>query len=112
MNFIFSLQNIAANISNSSSLLIRNQLFLGFLLGYGIATVMYLFLVTENPRHVPTMILNSKSDSFQKISSRDGNGKFLLSYTTFEKDFNRLRIVIYSLLTIFLVIVAIALLFY
>jgi len=112
MNFFYGLQNIAGNISQSARILIHNQLFVGFIAGFIVAAIMYLFIITENPHHVPTMLLNSKSDSFQKISDRTVEGKFVSSYTAFEKDFNRLRLVVYSLFLVFLTVVSISIAFY
>lgn len=111
-NFIFGLQNIAYNISNTIFAIMRQHLVWGFAIGFGISTMVHLFLMTENPRHIPTILFHKQAKSFSQLAPRDANGSFQISYTQFQAEYNKTKTLFYLTLCAFLGVVIIALLRY
>ncbi|MBU1167126.1 hypothetical protein KKC60_01815 [Patescibacteria group bacterium] len=111
-NFIFSLQNIAYNINITISALLRHQLIWGFALGFAASTLIHLFVITSNPRMLPTLITKKPAESFASLSTRNKKGTYDVPYSAFKREYDRVRIVLYSVLLAFLVVVIIALVRY
>lgn len=55
------------------------------------------------------MLRKPPKDSFEKIAKADTKGTFLVSYTKYRQDVNRVKIVFYSALLAFLIVVIITL---
>lgn len=84
----------------------------GFVTGFLAATGIFAVITSENPSHLPILLTRSEYASFNQVAPRSEDGRFTASYTAFEREYNRVRIVFYLALFAFLVVVAIALLRY
>lgn len=71
--------------------LFQNNVFLGFLLGLVIALLITGFILTQNPRNIPTMLRYSSFDSFQRISSRAKDGTYDMAYSAYLKMYSQIR---------------------
>ncbi len=90
--------------------LARHDASWGFVSGFLTATGLYAIITSENPSHVPTMLLNTEHESFNRIAPREPNGRIVVSYTAFQREYNRVRVLFYLALLAFLLIVVIAML--
>lgn len=108
-NFLFGIQSIAQGLKTTITLLAGYQMFWGFALGFFVSTLVHIFLITDNPRHVPTMLLYDPGVSFQKMQTKNQQGTYTASYAQFVKTVNKVRIVFGLACTLFFVIIIISL---
>ena len=111
-NFVFGLQALASDIKITTLALLRHQMMWGFGVGFVASTMVHAFVVTDNPRQIPAMLTRDTRDSFISVMPQAPDGTYQVSYTAFQRDYNRVRIIFYSLLLAFLAVVGIALLRY
>ncbi|MBI4272962.1 hypothetical protein HY621_03870 [Candidatus Uhrbacteria bacterium] len=109
-NFIFGMQGLAHTIRPTVVAVINHPLMWGFGIGFLASTCIHLFIITDIPHAIPTMLSKGLAESFQKIAPRGERGEYLLSFTEFQKDHARVRIAFYLALSTFLFVVALALL--
>lgn len=111
-NFIASLQSVAYAIKVTSLGIVRHDATWGFVTGFSTATGLYAFITSENPRNLPAILTKDPQTSFSQLAPRETGGTFEVSYTSFQREYNRVRIVFYLALFAFLILIAIALLRY
>lgn len=111
-NFIFGLQNIAYSIQLTLTLMLRQQLIWGFVLGFAASTLVHLIVLSDHPEQLRYMLTQTAPESFLQLTDRQPNGTYTASYSYFRREHNRVRIIFYSTIFAFLVVVAIALLKY
>lgn len=109
-NFIYGLQSTGEAIRLTTLALIHHPIMWGFGFGFLVSTFIHLFIITDIPRTIPTMVTNSAAESFQKIVRKDEGGSYAPSYTAFQKEHARVRIAFYLVVTAFLGVTALALL--
>jgi len=80
----------------------------GFLAGFLATTGIFAVILSENPRHIPILLSSSAQDSFLRLAARDADGQFCISYTSFQREYNRVRIAFYLAVFALLVIAIIA----
>jgi hypothetical protein len=108
-NFLFGIENIATNINSTTVALFRHPLVWGFILGFGASTLVHLFIVVDKPGVLPKMIAQKPTQSFREIASQNKSGVYSESYSKFRQEVNRVRIIFYSVMLAFLIIVIISL---
>lgn len=111
-NFLEGLQSAGHLISLSFMTVVHHDATWGFLTGFTMATGFYAVIVSENPRHLPIILTKPPAASFQKINRREQNSGYQVSYTAFQHEYNRVRIVFYVAVAALLAVVAVALLKY
>lgn len=72
-NFIFGFQSVLKSTLDTLSQVIEYKLFWGFIIGFIVSTVMHSILIIDNPKHIPLILLQDKSSSFQKIHKMQGD---------------------------------------
>ena len=111
-NFVFGLQNIAMNISSFIPRMFFHPTIQGFLIGFAIATLINILLSSQAISTIPYMLTKKAPKSFEKIASKNPKGTYLISYSTFLHEYNQVRTSFYFAISLFLVVVTIALLKY
>jgi len=109
-NFLLALRSVEYAIRVTFIGFIYNEAVWGFAVGFASATVIYAFFLSENPRFIPLFLTKTASTSFTKVAERDPSGKYLASYTSFQKEYSRVRIAFYFALLAFLLIILVSLL--
>ncbi len=66
-NFFFGLQAIFVSVLENIRIILAQELFWGFCLGFLISTCIHLYLITESPEHIPRMILQDADKSFAHV---------------------------------------------
>ncbi len=108
-NFIFGLQSAGETLRLTTLALVRHPILWGFGIGFLSSTFIHLFIVTDVPHTIPTMVTNTAAESFRKIVKKDDSGSYAPSYTAFQKEHARVRIAFYLAVTAFLGVTALAL---
>jgi len=111
-NFLAALQSAGHLIRLTFMTVIRHDATWGFLTGFTMATGFYAVIVSENPRNLPIILTTPPAASFQKINHKEANRGYQASYTAFQLEYNRVRLVFYVAVAAFLAVVAVALLKY
>ncbi len=111
-NFFLQVHVVGRSIHYTIVSFINNPAVWGFLLGLCGAAIVMIILISENPAVVKLMLSHSPSDSFVKIVTRNVRGTYSTSYTSFEREYNRIRILFYSSALIFLLIIVVAMIKY
>ncbi len=104
-NFIYGLSAFAYSIRLTILSLLRHQLIWGFAIGFFVSTIIHLFVATDAPRTIPTIITKRPEESFTKFAARSPEGTYLSSFTAFQKEYNRVRVVFYSMLLALLLVI-------
>lgn len=108
-NFFYGLQSSGETLRLTTLAVIRHPMIWGFGVGFLVSTCMHLFIATDIPHTIPTMVRNTAAESFRKITGKDEAGVYIQSYTAFQKEHNRVRIAFYVAVTVFLLVAALAL---
>lgn len=108
-NIIFALQNVAINIQNTISVLLSRELVWGFAIGFLASTMIHLLIVSENPRLIPHILTKSKHKSFKHLSEKDKKGAYKWAYTTFQQEYDRVKMTFYAALLAFFLFATLAL---
>jgi len=109
-NFIFGVDAVLFSMSTIIKSLIRYPLFWGFAVGFLVSTLVHGFLISGNPKHVPVILFNENSASFQKLHKQKKNGLYTNSYSDFLKIAERVKLVFSLAFLLFASIVLLALL--
>lgn len=107
-NFIFSIVSAGHIIHYTLKSLIMNEATGGFLIGFIGAGIIAMLVITEHPKRIPLILAHSPSDSFKKVMKKGKKGTYFVSYSAFQREYNRIRVVFYSMLTMFFVVVIFA----
>jgi hypothetical protein len=110
MNFLLALQSAEYAIRLTFVSFVYNEGVWGFAVGFAAATVIYAFFLSENPGNIPLYLTKTAPLSFNQVAQRDASGKFLASYTSFQKEYSRVRIAFYFALLAFFLVILVALL--
>lgn len=109
-NFLEALQAAGHLIRITFMTVVRHDATWGFLTGFTMATGFYALIVSEDPRHLPVILTKPTVASFQTINRREDNFGYQVSYTAFQREYNRVRIVFYVAVAAFLAVVTVAIL--
>ena len=107
-NFILGIQSVTTGMGQSIKGVGQYSIFWGFAFGFLVSTLMHGFLMTENPRDVPTMLLRSSANSFEKIHKKGENGSYEMSYNTFVKTANNVKFIFGLSFLLFVLIILVA----
>ena len=107
-NFSSAVLSVGYAIRATLLALIRADATWGFFAGFLITTGLYAIIMSDNPRHIPLMLSKSAQDSFAEIHERGDDGRFCISYTAFQREYNRVRTAFYLALFALLVMVIVA----
>ena len=94
-NFFFGIQAALGSVVETLRVVSRYQLFLGFIVGFAVASVIHAILSSEHIRHVPAMVLSDPSKSFQTVYPAGHNGSFDHSFTNYAKNVQNLKTIFY-----------------
>ena len=108
-NFFFGIESIGANINDTIIVLLRHPLVWGFVLGFGASALVHFFVVIDKPGTLPKMLSKNPVTAFQEIQETNKSGVYNTSYSNFRLEVNRVRIIFYSVVLAFLIIVIITL---
>jgi hypothetical protein len=111
-NLLPALQSVGHTIRITFRAIAMHDASWGFLTGFFTATGLFAVIMSENPRHLPILLTKSSQKSFEMLAARDIQGTFCASYTSFQREYNRVRSIFYLSLLAFFVVVSIALLRY
>lgn len=107
-NFFFGVQSSLSSVVDTLRVTFRYQMFLGFIVGFGTASIIHSMLTAEHVRQIPSMVLHDPSISFQKMYPAGSDGTFTHSYSDYSRNVERMKTVFYSsaLLIILLLMLA------
>jgi hypothetical protein len=91
-NFVLGLQAIYSGAILTIRQITQYQLFWGFASGFFVSTIVHGFLITENPKHIPTMLFEDKAVSFQKINARTEDQPYNASFFLFSKNVDKIKL--------------------
>lgn len=109
-NFIFGIQSITTGMAQSIISVSQYSLFWGFGFGFFVSTLMHAFLITDNPRQVPSMLLRSPAKGFEQLHEKGQSGTYEVSYSSYMKKATHVKFVFGIALTVFAIIVLVAML--
>ncbi len=107
-NAVFAIQASERSLDLFFTSLVQYELFWGFLIGFVVASIIYGFIITENPKQMAAMLLYDKGESFEKLYHRNPDGSYEVSYSTHSSkvDKFKLKFVILSVVIAILIITA------
>lgn len=89
-----------------------NPTFIGFIVGFIGATAIYLLIMSEEKAHVLSMVFSTTpTSSFQRLANRNTDGTYEMSYTDFLRGYNRVRVLFFSCMLLFLLFILLTFLF-
>lgn len=91
-NFTYGVVALAKDTQIFLTGVLSNTMFSGFLTGCILTLIVIGFILSEDPKHIPTMIRYSCEEGFQKISGKDKGSSCILSYHIYQKIHTRVRI--------------------
>ena len=91
-NFIIGLQAIFSGTVLTVRQIAQYQLFWGFASGFLVSTIVHGFLITENPKHIPTMLFKDKATSFQNIYPRNEDQPYKASFFLFSQNVDKVKL--------------------
>jgi len=91
-NFLEGMRAVFGGLTDLLLGVTNYPLFWGFSLGFLVSTLVHAFLMTDNPRQIPTVLFQDKSTSFEKLYPRKANGTYAKSYADFSKAAKRTKI--------------------
>lgn len=96
-NLNLALLSIANDIKFQIELLVHNEFVIGFFLGLMVAIFISAFIITEDPRHLPIMLLYNKHKSFEKIMNKKSDSKNDCdhSFCQFARTYYRAKDIVY-----------------
>ena len=107
-NGILGLQSIGRMISFTFNSIMMDSGVSGFLIGFLSAGIVAILLISEHPGRVPIILTRSPSASFTHLHTRGNKGTYMVSYSAFQHEYNRVRIAFYVTFSVFLIVIAIA----
>lgn len=109
-NFTYGIHAISRGMSDTLQLVTNYPMFWGFAMGFLVATLMHGFLISGDPRDVPTMLLKDKSISFEILNKRGSEGAYTQSFSEFGATVDKIKFVFSVAVLIFVTVVVIAML--
>lgn len=109
-NIFFAIQNIAINIQHTILLFFKQQITWGFVLGFFTATMIHLFVISDNAAHLRTVIRHDPGEAFTKMSEQSKEGTFHSSFFQFKKEYDRIRFIFSIAILVFFLVIAVTLL--
>ncbi len=109
-NFLFGISALATSMRITIIALINHPLIWGFGIGFFVSTVIHMFIITDVPHAIPTMITRSSEHSFKKHAPKNEKGEYMVSFEAFQKEHLRVRIAFYLALLAFLFVIGISVL--
>ncbi len=109
-NAWYALQNIGFGLKYASLSLLAADAAIGFVVGFVMATFMYLFIMTErSPVHIKEMVRHKDpAHAFTKVSAKNKKGIFTDSFTSFQNEYHQVRTLVFGTVILFLIVVMIA----
>ncbi|MDP3970211.1 MAG: hypothetical protein Q8P90_00765 [bacterium] len=111
-NFILGIQANARELSLMLKYFARFELFWGFAIGFFVSTIAHGFIISDNPKHIPTILFSDNAVSFEKLYKKDKEGSYLSSYSTFVKIVDKVKFIFSLSIFLFVFIVFISLIRY
>lgn len=109
-NFIFGLQGLARGMYHTLGSVVQQQVVWGFAIGFAASTIVHMFVTAEHPRQIPHILTKPSVQAFDKVAPRNDKGSYMISYTTFDREYHRVRSLFYVVVLAFLLVVVLAML--
>lgn len=90
-NFFFGVQASLSSVIDAFRIISKYPMFIGFLVGYFAASVVYAMMTADHVKHVPTMVLEDPSVSFSKVHPPKNDGTFSHGYADYLKSVERMK---------------------
>ncbi len=107
-NFFFGVQAALVSVVDTLRVITRFPLFIGFIIGFGVASVIHAMLSAEHIRFVPAMVLSDPSVSFPQVYPAGHGGTFDHSYTAYEKNVKRMKAIFYGIALLIIILLMLA----
>ncbi len=91
-NFLGGLHAVILGLVDTLSRVTGYPLFWGFTLGFLTSTVVHALLFVDHPKHVPQILFQEPSKSFEQLASRKADGTYTKSYAEFSKGVRRTKL--------------------
>lgn len=95
-NFFFGIQAALASLMDMLRIISTYQMFIGFIIGFFVASVIHAILTTERASQLPSMILRDPAVSFSKVYPAAADGTFPQSYVNYSGNVQRMKTVFYA----------------
>jgi len=107
-NLLSALQANALNIKYTMIALFQHPLVEGFLLGIGASTIIHMVIVAEDPRTIPGILARKPHHAFSKIYHKTQDEVDEAVYNEFLKTYNRIHVLFYVTIILFLLMMLVA----
>jgi len=109
-NFFFGLQAVSSGGIDLLHRITAYKMFWGFALGFLVSTLLHGFLLTDNPKDLPDMLLKDKATSFQKIYPQDEKNVYHQSFQSYIQKVDKIKFVFATAALLFILIALLVLL--
>mgnify|MGYP001588506784 FL=1 len=108
-NFFFGLQAVMVGTIDLVRRIFAYKVFWGFAFGFFVSTVFHAFLLSDNPRHIATMLLKDHASGFQKLYQPDTKNVYHHSFRDYMKQVDKMKFTfslsgMFLLLLLFLIV--------
>ena len=91
-NFLGGFHAVMLGLGDTLSQVTNYPLFWGFATGFLTSTIAHLFLLSDHPRDVPTVLFQEKAKSFAKLYAPKKGGAYTKSYTEYSKTAHQIKL--------------------
>jgi len=108
-NFFLGLRAVLGEGRDTIGRVSDYPMFWGFAAGFLTSTITHAFLITDNPRQMPTVLFDDKSKGFEKLYPKREDGSYGKSYSDYSRMADRAKttVLIAIFITTILILVVI-----
>lgn len=106
-NFIHGTWALMRSLSLYLHMLTEYQVLWGFVIGFFVAVFIQIFILTENPKHLPTLLIYNAEKSFEKLNQEN---QYHLTRDQHSKLSTDLKLTTTTMFSLFFIIVLISML--
>ena len=111
-NFLLGINALGLSIKSTILSLIYHPVIIGFAIGFFASTGIHAIIISDYPRYIIHTIAKKLPDALFQGAPRCENRTVKTSYMRFLHEFNRVCIVFYSAVLVFLIVIALAMLLF
>lgn len=89
-NFIFGIQGVFLGFQGTLDVVTQYGGLVPFILGFVSSTLIHGFVIADDPRMVPMMVMNDAAVSFEKMNTLDG-GHYQQSYSEHTNQVQKIK---------------------
>jgi hypothetical protein len=109
-NFLLGLEGIARGAYFTIVAVIKHPMAWGFAGGFLVSTIVHLIIVLDEPSNLRHILTKKAAAAFAHIHKDHPDKDDEKFYLQFEKDYNRIKILFYSIVLVILAVMIVAML--